>query len=133
MPQGYGSGMAEPLSKVANVLIEDARGRPLGLRIGAVLALFRRAYGGLWVGGRVTLDDEVLVFTPNAVNRAVNEGTLDVRVALADVEAVEVRFGVVTKVVAVTTPARTLKLRCYGARRFAEEIARRCPRAVTVG
>ncbi len=33
---------------------------------------FRQSHGGLWVGGRVTLTDSALEFSPNAVNRVVH-------------------------------------------------------------
>ncbi|MFF2494291.1 hypothetical protein [Agromyces sp. NPDC058064] len=87
-----------------------------------VLGAFRSAWGGLWVGGRVRLTTEAVSFAANGLNRMVQSGTLDVSVPLADIIGVDVLPGFITRIVAITTPDVTLKVRCYGAARFAEAV-----------
>jgi len=113
-------------TRVANALIADAglSSVPLPHRtvVKGVLEAFRQGAGGLWVGGRVTLTESALQFAPNAINRGVTSGDLDVLIQLADITAVTVQPGVVTKIIAIESPARTLKIRCYGAEKFAGQI-----------
>ena len=122
------------MSKVANALVEDAvfhlstfnsvlkaAGAPPGT-VGGVLAEFKNYYGGLWVGGRVTLTDSSVMFAPNAMNRAVHTGTLDVTIPLTEISHVECLPGLVTKIVAIHTAGGVLKVRCYGARALAKAI-----------
>lgn len=112
-------------TRVANALIEDAE---LSLRgpgldtVQQALTAYRKAYGGLWVGGRATLTAAELSFRPNAVNRAVQSGTLDITVPLSSVTGVGTRFGVLTRIVVIHTPGFLVQLRCFRARAFAEQI-----------
>ena len=112
-------------SRVANALIADAVSSvplPHKTIVKGVLERYRQSYGGLWVGGRVTLTESALEFAPNAMNRGVTRGELDVRIPLRDVTAVTVEFGVATKIIVIESPARTFKIRCYGAEKLAEHI-----------
>ncbi|NLU84346.1 hypothetical protein [Rhodococcus sp. HNM0569] len=116
-------------SKVVNAFVEDADVEPSGLDglVGSSGAAdraeaYRKKHGGLWVGGRATLTPTTLAFVPNGANRAVHRGADDVEVPLSAVTSVEVEGGFGTKVVAVRSPQRTLRLRCWGARSFATEI-----------
>ncbi len=80
-------------TRLANALVEDAEvslpDLP-GLKsvvgmdaVAPVLAVFKRAYGGLWVGGRATLTATDISFHPNAMNRAVQTGSLDYELLVA--------------------------------------------------
>jgi len=121
-------------AKVANALIQDVQVKGASVAqvadafvpgvdvITPVLDGFRAAYGGLWVGGKATLTNLALRFSPNALNRAVQSGSLDVTVPLADVVAVRKIRGFVTNIVAVETAGYAFKLRCYGAKAFADAI-----------
>jgi hypothetical protein len=113
-------------SRVANALIANAAVSSVPLPhktvVKGVLEAFKQGHGGLWVGGRVTLTESALEFAPNAMNRSVTRGELDVRIPLTDITAVTVEFGVVTKIIAIESPARTFRVRCYGADKFAERI-----------
>lgn len=115
------------MSKVANALVEDAEfhlnkfdsvlkaaGQAPGT-VGGVLEAFKNYYGGLWVGGRVTLTDSHVIFAPNAVNRAVHTGTLDISIPLTEITHVECLPGMVTKIVAIRTADGVLKVRCWRA------------------
>jgi hypothetical protein len=114
-------------SKVANALVTDATPHvgSGGLRSDLqnwMLGRFAKRYGGLWVGGRLTLTARTLEFHPNAVNRAVNRGTLDVVIELRDVTGVEVQPGVFTKIISVQAGDRVFRSRCYGAHQLADDI-----------
>ena len=122
------------MSKVANALVEDAvfqlskfdsvlkaAGAAPG-SVGGVLAAFKNYYGGLWVGGRVTLTDSNVVFAPNAVNRAVHTGPLDISIPLTEISHVESLPGFVTKIVEIRTAGGVLKVRCWGAPALATAI-----------
>jgi len=108
------------MSKIANALIEDAQARTSDL--GPVMSVFRAVWGGLWVGGRVTLTSESVSFAANTLNRVAQSGTLDVSMPLKQVTDVEVLPGFFTNIVAISTPDRVLKIRCYWARHFAAAV-----------
>jgi hypothetical protein len=80
------------------------------------------SFGGLWVGGRVTVTTKQIEFHPNGVNRALHVGTLDVEIPLPDIEKVEVLPGFVTRIIAITTARQILRLRCYRAEAFARQV-----------
>jgi hypothetical protein len=121
-------------TRAANALVEDAQLSggaaramesvlPNAAAVHNVLSAFRQAYGGLWVGGRATLTPSSLTFHPNAVNRAMQTGTLDIVVPAAAITGVQVLRGVLTKIIAVeTVGGSVVKIRCFGAREFAEQI-----------
>jgi len=123
------------LTKTASALVEDATldmdpaveaalaplgGAPAGSQ--AVLEAFRQFYGGLWVGGRLTLTEVALRFAANAANRAVQSGTLDIVVPLTEITSVHVKKAMVTNIVVVGVGYRVVKLRCYGAEQVAGAI-----------
>ena len=111
------------LTKVANALIEDVRVSSMISPVaGPVLGLFRSWAGGLWVGGRVTLTTASVVFAPNALNRMVQSGSLDVSIPLAAIDDIEVVPGFVTNIVVLRTTELVFKVRCWGARRFASAV-----------
>lgn len=117
---GHNDRMHEEVlvSKIANALVEDVN---VHVTV-PVVSLFRSAWGGLWVGGRVTLTTRTVSFSANGMNRLMHSGTLDVSVPLAKVTDVKVLRGLFTNIVAITTLETVLKVRCYGAARFAEAI-----------
>lgn len=95
----------------------------LKLGVSAILSLFKFAYGGLWVGGRVTLTTHRLVF-PNALNRLVHQAPLsDVALDLANVTRVTLTAGLVTDIVEVEArQAAKLTFRCFGAAELSDLI-----------
>ncbi|MGI9822842.1 hypothetical protein [Agromyces sp. Marseille-Q5079] len=104
--------------KIANALVEDVT---VHITMPST-PILRGALGGLWVGGWVTLTTKAVTFSPNGLNRFMQSGALDVSVPLAQITDVTVLWGLFTKIVAITTPEAMLKVRCYGAARFAEAI-----------
>lgn len=123
-------------SRVANALVEDARldlspevaqaldaaGLTPSPNVEAVLDRFRDHYGGMWVGGRVTLTPTSYGFRPNAINRTVQSGTLDVQVPTAAIGDVELETGFPTRIVAAHVGTKVIRVRCYGAAKLAAAI-----------
>jgi hypothetical protein len=85
-------------------------------------SFLRAVWGGPWVGGRVTLTSDEATFAPNALNRIANPGRLDVRNPLADIIDVEFIPAFVSSIVAISAEALVFKVRCFGARGFADAI-----------
>jgi hypothetical protein len=109
------------VTKAVNALIGDAHSR-IGGPVEQAVERVRRREGGLWVGGHATLTDCELQFAANGLNRAAQDGTLDICVDLGQIQQVEVRPGLITNIVEVRSPKGLLKLRCFGAARFAQSI-----------
>lgn len=112
------------VSKLANALVEDAEvdGTVAEMDIGAPLERSRQKYGGVWVGGRVTLTTESLAFGANALNRALQTGTLDSAIPLTSIIGVEELGGFVSQKVRVTYAGGSFTFRCFGAKRVARQI-----------
>lgn len=114
------------VSKLANALVEDAEVdgtvAEVGPAIGAPLERSRQKYGGIWVGGRVTLTTESLAFGANALNRALQTGTLDSAIPLTSIVGVEELGGFVSQKVRVTYAGGSFTFRCFGAKRVARQI-----------
>ncbi len=110
--------------RTANALIVDAVGNiPNFLPAAFVLGLFKRAYGGLWVGGKARLTQDSLSFAPNAMNRAFHsDGQLDVSIPLTDITSISVERGFVTRIIVVAVGPSALKIRCYKADVFADQL-----------
>ena len=120
----------EITSKLANALIADAE-----MSFGAkfivsatspvtetVVAGFKKAMGGLWVGGKPTLHETKISFRPNALNKAVHEGDYSLEIPLDHVSEIQVRFGFITKIIDIVTAEGKLSIRCFGAPDFADKI-----------
>jgi hypothetical protein len=113
----------------ANALVADAEANlppftPGIRRVAPALERFRSAHGGLWVGGRATLTTEAVFFRPNAVNRAIQAGSLDIEIPLPDIAGLEVLPAFVSSVIAIHASQLTVKIRCFRAASFAGQIAR---------
>ena len=112
----------------ANALIADAEATlptltPRIHQVEATLDRFKSAHRGLWVGGRATLTTESISFHPNAVNRAIHAGSLDIEIPLPDIVSIEFLPAFVSSVIAIRTPQSTVKIRCFRAEAFASQIA----------
>ncbi|MCV6991892.1 hypothetical protein H7I87_03075 [Mycobacterium timonense] len=111
------------ISRVANALIANVDvGVPMTSAAGRVLGRYRRRYGGLWVGGRVTVTTADVQFHANAINRSIQSGQLDIIVDLRSIDSVELLPGFVTKIIAIRTGDQVTKIRCFGAAKVAELI-----------
>ena len=123
--------MAEEIlkSKLVNFLVADAQLNHANVghlfsvaesgdvdALAEVLEAFKEAYGGLWVGGKMVVTQTVVRLSANAMNRVVQEGTLDIELPLALVRKVSVEGGFLTKIVRMDTDAGSVKFRCFGAK-----------------
>jgi hypothetical protein len=90
----------------------------------STLARIKRYYGGLWVGGTARLTQTHLVFEPNAANVAMHESDTSFAVPLKAITRATLEPGYFTKIIALETPERTFRIRCYGAAEFLETIKR---------
>ena len=87
-----------------------------------VLKQFKKAMGGLWVGGNAILYEAKLHFQPNAMNRMVHAGDYSLEIPLSEITEVDVCFGMVTKIIDIVTAHGKFSIRCYGANKFANTI-----------
>ncbi|ALU42176.1 hypothetical protein [Pseudoalteromonas rubra] len=122
--------------KLCNFLIEDAKedlslvgnladlsGFDFhGLVVESVLNQFKEAYGGLWVGGAAILTQDHINFTPNTLNEIFHKGDNALSIPLAHIFNIDLEFGFLTKIIAVTTPYGIFKFRCFGAQSFMQKI-----------
>lgn len=90
--------------------------------LGDVLEAFKEAYGGLWVGGKMELTQKMVRLSANAMNRLVQDGTLDVELPLALIRKVTIEGGFMTKIIRLDTGAGSVKFRCFGAKDVAAMI-----------
>lgn len=120
--------MDDPIlhSKSANAFFEDVEVAGRMHRdeygSGAAVSLFKRAMGGLWVGGRVTLTRTQLAFNPNRLNSSMHKGEIDWIIKLSDIESIEVTSSIGMPVTNVATKERRVRFRCWGAKRFVSRI-----------
>lgn len=110
--------------KLANALFADAEASDAVPNvISGELHRFRKKQGGLWVGGTATLTGTHLLFGSNALNDAFHTESQAFAIPLSDISDVAVEFGWLTKIIAVSTrDGQTRRLRCFGAKDFAEKI-----------
>lgn len=113
------------LEKFANAFVPGAA--PSGLVGGAARGAvdnFREKHGGLWVGGKVSVNLRGVTFVPNAMNRALNKNLEDTFIPLEAIRSVRREFGVLTGIVVVEHAQGTFRFRCFGARQVAATMAR---------
>jgi hypothetical protein len=115
--------------KLANALFERAEVTPGSGAFKLSIALVRRAYGGLWVGGNIFLYRDKLRFAPNALNRSLHkEGSVGaIEITLSAVTGVERRFGILSGIIRVTYGDKLFIFRCFGAKGFAQAILAALP------
>ena len=89
----------------------------------SVIHRFNRKWGGLWVGGTVSIAPQGVSFSPNRINRAVHEAPEPITVPSEDIRAVRHEFGWLTGIIVVTHARGEFRFRCYGAKRLAATMA----------
>jgi hypothetical protein len=113
------------IRKLANALIPHASPSEL-VPVTALSAIdrFKRKYGGLWVGGTVSISQSGVSFSPNRLNREFHDAALEpINVPATDIRAVRHEFGWVTGIVVVEHAHGEFRFRCYGAKRLAATMA----------
>lgn len=119
-------------TRLANALYPEARINDATESVTRTIGLFNsikwstglvaRYHGGYWVGGRATLTDHSLLFAPNGMNRALQDGIDDVEIALRDITGVGWRWGVLTGIIDIAMPGEMFSIRCFNAKSFAAAI-----------
>lgn len=89
----------------------------------SVINRFNRKWGGLWVGGTVSIAPQGVSFTPNRINQAVHEALEPINVRAEDIRAVRHEFGWVTGIIVVTHARGEFRFRCYRAKSLAATMA----------
>jgi hypothetical protein len=123
------------IKRVANALIHNTALNPLAdayfrwTTLGvanAELDLLKGKMGGLWVGGTLKVSDDAIVFDANALNRLFQGGELQLTIPMGKISAVNLRFGILTRIIDVTYGSADLRtsFRCFGARELAGYIGR---------
>lgn len=116
----YGTVIAK---KLANALFADAEANDsVPSVVSGELHRFKQRQGGLWVGGTATLTDTHVLFSANALNDAAHKQSHGWAIPLSAIKTIEVEFGWLTKIIAITAGGETYRLRCFGAKEFAEKI-----------
>ncbi|MDO8481797.1 MAG: hypothetical protein Q7S75_01795 [bacterium] len=137
--------------KFANALIGDAAGREgvltalawtqgtfdihtgrmadtsLGLpTTKGLMKMFSKHYGGLWVGGTLSLFEDSLHFEANAMNKALQTGSTSVDIPLESIVRASPRFGFVTGIIDVVWTKDSMQylnsFRCFGSKAFLAKI-----------
>ena len=114
----------------ANALFQDVEVSTLSklLLFGAgertTFAISRKFMGGMWVGGDAYLTPDVLIFKPNFINRLAHKHaeSLALSIPLVEVQSVERRFGILTKIIDLKIEGATFSIRCYRSEGFADAI-----------
>src|SRR5262249_7777699 len=84
---------------------------------------FKRKYGGLWVGGTLSISQSGVSFSPNWLNRKVYRALGPMNVPATSIRAVGREFGWFTGIVVVEHRHGELRFRCYGAKKLAATMA----------
>ena len=122
-------------SRVANGLVESIAADTAPFSVGRdselpVLAKslsdFERRSPGLWVGGRLSISDDEVTFTPNAMNRAtysaIGERIGAITVPFSSIQSVHLERALVTNIVRIRTAEFVISARCFGAKAVAARI-----------
>jgi hypothetical protein len=113
---------AEPDLVVAQI-VAGGLGVGAGINtVGPVLRLFKKSYGGLWVGGTAVLTEQALSFHPNVLNLALHKGDYSLEIPLKAITDVQDKGGIITKIIEVRTSTGTLAIRCFWAKAFSDAI-----------
>lgn len=116
--------------KVCNALIKDADvsfpSEFLFHITGMELMMKAMKYftGGLWVGGNIILQEDNLLFKPNKLNRVAHKGDISWMLPLKRIDQIYVSWGGITNIINIKTSSCSFKIRCYGAKKFSEEISK---------
>jgi hypothetical protein len=114
--------------KVCNTLLPDAEAsQPINMLLGhlktsALLTTYKYLAKGLWVGGNAFLYDDYLSFWPNGLNALLHKGDVSWQINLMEITNISISKGLGTQIINLKFETGVYKLRCIGAKRFAETI-----------
>lgn len=83
---------------------------------------FKKAMGGLWVGGNAFLYEDRIEFRPNSLNKSIHKGETSWTIPLKYIDKAFVSWGLLTKIINIETKEGTLKIRCFGAQDLCNKI-----------
>ena len=90
------------------------------------LSDFERRSRGVWVGGRLSISDAEVTFTPNAMNHAAYAATGEeiaaIAVPFSSIRSVRLERAPVTNIIRIRTEAFVVSARCFGAKSVAARI-----------
>ena len=111
-------------SKLSNALFEDAEASEVAnLIAGGTVDKFKKKYNGLWVGGKVIVNQQELRFDVNAVNQAMHRGLPKIVIPIEGIRSCNYEFGWFSGIVVVTHINGIFRFRCYGAKKVVNEIS----------
>lgn len=112
------------IQKVCNALITD---QILSELAGEELVVsnhpIAKKIGGLWTAGVFSIDGAWIRFVPKGIEQAPNLKQDGFRIALANVNNVAWKFGLVSGIVVIRHDQGEFRVRCFGARQVVKEIA----------
>lgn len=111
------------MTKTASAFYPRATASVSGVvAVGPAVYAAKKALGGLWVGGMVTISDDGVHFAPNGLNRFLHKKADAIHIPLASVNSVTIDGGWVTRIVSVLHEGGEFRLRCYGAAKLADAL-----------
>ena len=84
-------------------------------------------YGGLWVGGRIQLEQQNLVFRPNRLNNLVHLGPVEISIPRNEIQEIVCESGWILGSVVVIHTQGLFQFRCFGAKMAARKLSRAIP------
>lgn len=115
-----------PISRLANAFYPHATASVTGVvGVGPAVYAAKKALGGLWVGGRVTISDEGVRFAANGLNKVMHKNAPPIDIPLDTIKSVKLDGGWITRIVSVEHAGGELRFRCYGASKIVATLNKR--------
>jgi hypothetical protein len=87
-------------------------------RDAAIARTLTKRFGGLWVGGALSVYDDRVRFEPNRANRLIHAGDVSFDIPWSAVTKLGWRRALLTNVVEISWNQDVQTVRCFGARRI---------------
>ena len=117
------------ISKLCNAFQSNAEAKDISIGVSGfsipinpTIDNYKKKHGGLWVGGRMFVTNEEIIFNQNAINKVLHKSDNGFSINLSDVTSVEHIFGFFTGIIVILTKDSVYKIRSYGAKKVAEQI-----------
>jgi hypothetical protein len=112
------------IEKISNAFFPYAMPSKLvGGQVLRAVNRIKKKHGGLWVGGKVTVTSDEILFVPNGMNVAFHDGLEEVHIPLSYIRSVRREFGWVTGIVVVEHQHGEFRFRCFGTKKIAEVLS----------
>ena len=111
------------INKVANAFYENAEPiEQLPKHAKRATYRYKKKHCGLWVGGKITISDNDIIFKANLLNKELHRELQTIIVPAHEIKSVTYKFGWVTGIVIVKHSKGELRFRCYGAKKVVNEL-----------